>query len=110
MLFRSRGMLSLYEASFLLMEGENNLEKAKDFTSDSLRDFVSKNPTHELKSQVIHALEVPLHWNLPRWEARWFIGEYERIPNMNPTLLHLAKLDYNMLQAMYQEEVKSNIR
>nr|QHU78623.1 putative monoterpene synthase [Albizia julibrissin] len=105
-----RGILSLYEASFLLMEDENNLDKAKDFTSKSLEDFVSKNPTHELKSQVKHALEVPLHWRLPRWEARWFIGEYERIPNMNPTLLHLAKLDYNMLQAMYQEEVKSNIR
>ncbi|KAI9085911.1 hypothetical protein K1719_031988 [Acacia pycnantha] len=105
-----KGMLSLYEASFLLMEKETILEKANDFTTKSLKDIVSKNPEHELISQVKHALEVPFHWNLPRWEARWFISEYERIPNMNPTLLHLAKLDYNMLQAMYQEEVKSNIR
>ena len=42
-----RGMLSLYEASFLLMEDETNLEKAKDLTSKSLKDFVSKNPTHD---------------------------------------------------------------
>ncbi|KAK4255900.1 hypothetical protein QN277_008835 [Acacia crassicarpa] len=106
-----KGMLSLYEASFLLMENETILEKANDFVTKSLKDLVSKNPEHELISQVKHALEVPFHWNLPRWEVRWFIGEYERIPNnMNPTLLHLAKLDYNMLQALYQEEVKSNIR
>ncbi|XP_028785724.1 (+)-epi-alpha-bisabolol synthase-like [Neltuma alba] len=105
-----KGMLSLYEASFLLMEDETILEKATDFTSKSLRDFMSRNPGHELTSQVKHAMEVPLHWRLPRWEARWFISEYERMPNMNSNLLQLAKLDYNMLQAMYQEEVKSNIR
>ncbi|KAI9086077.1 hypothetical protein K1719_032154 [Acacia pycnantha] len=104
-----KGMLSLYEASFLLKENETILEEAKDFTSKSLKDFVSKNPEH-LISQVKHALEVPIHWRLPRWEARWFIGEYERTPNMNPTLLHLAKLDYNMIQTMYQDEIKSNIR
>ncbi|XP_054811990.1 (+)-epi-alpha-bisabolol synthase-like [Prosopis cineraria] len=105
-----KGMLSLYEASFHLMEDETILEKATNFTSKSLKDFVSNNTEHELTSQVKHALELPLHWRLPRWEARWFIGEYERMPNMNPTILQLAKLDYNMVQAMYQEEVKSNFR
>ncbi|XP_054792750.1 exo-alpha-bergamotene synthase-like [Prosopis cineraria] len=105
-----KGMISLYEASFLSMEDETVLEKAADFTLKSLNDFVSNNTGHELTSQVKHALEVPLHWRLPRWEARWFIGEYERMPHMNPTLLQLAKLDYNMVQAMFQEEVKSNIR
>ncbi|XP_028785935.1 (R)-limonene synthase 1, chloroplastic-like [Neltuma alba] len=96
--------------SFINDEDETILEKATDFTSKSLRDFMSRNPGHELTSQVKHAMEVPLHWRLPRWEARWFISEYERMPNMNSNLLQLAKLDYNMLQAMYQEEVKSNIR
>ncbi|XP_054813220.1 terpene synthase 10-like [Prosopis cineraria] len=105
-----KGMLSLYEASFHLMENETILEKATNFTSKSLKDFVRNNTEHELTCQVKHALELPLHWRLPRWEARWFIGEYERMPNMNPTILQLAKLDYNMAQAMYQEEVKSNIR
>ncbi|XP_028785723.1 myrcene synthase, chloroplastic-like, partial [Neltuma alba] len=50
-----KGMLSLYEASFLLMENETILERAADFTSKSLKGFVSKNPEYELASQVKQA-------------------------------------------------------
>ncbi|KAE9464212.1 hypothetical protein C3L33_03880, partial [Rhododendron williamsianum] len=39
-------------------------------------------------------------------EARWFIDVYERRPDLNPTLLQLAKLDYNMVQATHQSDLK----
>ncbi|KDP25964.1 hypothetical protein JCGZ_22993 [Jatropha curcas] len=38
-------------------------------------------------------------------EARWFIDAFEQKQHMNPTLLQLAKLDFNMVQSIYQKEV-----
>nr|GMC87958.1 (-)-alpha-terpineol synthase-like [Ipomoea batatas] len=66
----TKGILSLYEATYLCME------------------------------------EMPLYWRMQRFEARWFISVYEKRQNMNPVLLEFAKLDYNMVQAKYLEELK----
>ncbi|EXC08938.1 hypothetical protein L484_003391 [Morus notabilis] len=56
--------------------------------------------------QVSHALELPLHWRMRRLEARWFIDVYEKKPHMNSVILELAKLDFNMVQSMHQEDLK----
>ncbi|KAJ7949825.1 Myrcene synthase, chloroplastic [Quillaja saponaria] len=102
------GMLSLYEASYLLVESETILDEARDFTSKHLSEFVSRNKdgNNITSALVSHALELPLHWRIQRLEARWFIGVYERFHNMNPLLLELAKLDFNMVQATHQEDLK----
>nr|GMC89868.1 (-)-alpha-terpineol synthase-like [Ipomoea batatas] len=55
---------------------------------------------------VDHALEMPLYWRMQRFEARWFVSVYEKRQNMKPVLLEFAKLDYNMVQAKYLEELK----
>ncbi|GLT50647.1 hypothetical protein SLA2020_241190 [Shorea laevis] len=103
-----KGMLYLYEASFLSLEGESTLDAARTFARNYLSEYVqlneSKNPY--LSTLVEHALEFPLRWRMPRMEARWFIEVYQRSPDMNPLLLDLAKLDFNMVQAMHQEDLK----
>ncbi|KAL1294969.1 hypothetical protein AAHE18_19G177600 [Arachis hypogaea] len=111
------GMLSLYEASFLSFENETILDEAKDFTSKYLKEYLSKNNDenndhhdHYLSLLINQALEIPLHWRIPRWEAQWFINAYEQKKNMNPLLLQLAKLDFNILQTIYQEELKVSSR
>uniref|UniRef100_F6I6K2 Terpene synthase metal-binding domain-containing protein n=1 Tax=Vitis vinifera TaxID=29760 RepID=F6I6K2_VITVI len=43
---------------------------------------------------------------MPRLEARWFIDLYEKRQDMNHILVELAKLDYNMVQATHQEELR----
>ncbi|KAG5625401.1 hypothetical protein H5410_010619 [Solanum commersonii] len=43
---------------------------------------------------------------MPRLETRWYISIYERMPNANPLLLELAKLDFNIVQATHQEDLK----
>ena len=103
-----KGLLSLYEASFLLMHGENILDEAREFTSKHLQEFVKQNGDEIYLSKLIgHALKVPLHWRVPRLEARWFIELYRRSPEiMNPTFLKLSILDYNIVQSKYQEELK----
>ncbi|MED6140144.1 hypothetical protein PIB30_090248 [Stylosanthes scabra] len=115
------GMLSLYEASFHSMENETVLDEARDFTTKYLKEYLSKNNNNDesddnyddklyLSVLINHALELPLHWRIPRWEAQWFINAYEQSKNMNPTLLQFAKLDFNILQTIYQQELKDSSR
>ncbi|KAH7666196.1 (-)-alpha-terpineol synthase protein [Dioscorea alata] len=101
------GMLSLYEASHLVMEGEDTLDKARIFTTNHLKTiFKEENIDPILKEHVIHALEMPMHWRMARLHTHWFIGMYEKEDNMNPNLLEFAKLDFNMVQSIYQGELK----
>nr|WBW04293.1 terpene synthase [Ficus erecta] len=102
------GLLSLYEASFHLIKNESVLEEARQFTTKNLEEYTRRNKEQQnyVSKLVGHALELPLHWRLPRWEARWFIDAYETRPDMNPTLLEFAKLDFNIVQSMHQEDLK----
>ncbi|XP_034705174.1 (-)-alpha-terpineol synthase-like [Vitis riparia] len=102
-----KGILCLYEASYLSVEGENILEEARDFTRNFLEEYLERTvDQNDLTAIINHAMELPLHWRMLRLEARWFIDVYERSQGMNPILLELAKLDYNMVQATYQEDLK----
>uniref|UniRef100_A0A2N9GH73 Terpene synthase N-terminal domain-containing protein n=1 Tax=Fagus sylvatica TaxID=28930 RepID=A0A2N9GH73_FAGSY len=101
-----KGMLSLYEASFLSIEGENILEETRDFSTKHLEENVKQNKDQNLSTIVSHSLELPLHWRMPRLESRWFIDVYRRGEGMNPILLELAELDFNMVQATHQEDLK----
>ncbi|XP_022928006.1 terpene synthase 10-like [Cucurbita moschata] len=100
------GMLSLYEASFLCIEGENILEAAKYFTINYLEKYMRSCQDEYEASIIRHALELPLHWRISRLEARWFIDIYERKVNMNSILLEIAKLDFNRVQSVHQEDLK----
>ncbi|KAK7834551.1 myrcene synthase [Quercus suber] len=102
----TKGILSLYEASFLSLEGENILEEAREFTKNHLQEFINQNKDQNLSIIVSHALELPLHWRISRVEARWFIDVYGSREDMNAILLELAKLDFNMVQATHQEDIK----
>ncbi|XP_057488926.1 (-)-alpha-terpineol synthase-like isoform X3 [Actinidia eriantha] len=104
-----KGLLYLYEASYLSLEGDRILEEARDFTTKNLKKILMRKDMiddEDLAILVSHALEVPTHWRMQRLEARWFIDMYERRPNFSPTLLQLAKLDFNMVQATHQEDLK----
>nr|Q2XSC4.1 RecName: Full=Exo-alpha-bergamotene synthase; Short=LaBERS; AltName: Full=Trans-alpha-bergamotene synthase [Lavandula angustifolia]ABB73046.1 trans-alpha-bergamotene synthase [Lavandula angustifolia] len=99
-------LVSLYEASHISVEGESILDMAKDFSSHHLTEMVEQIGEACLAEQVKRTLELPLHWRVGRLEARWFVQAYETRPNSNPTLVELAKLDFNMVQAKYQDELK----
>nr|ADR74206.1 (E)-beta-ocimene/myrcene synthase [Vitis vinifera] len=101
-----KGLLCLYEASYLCVQGESTLEQARDFAHRHLGKGLEHNIDQNLAIEVNHALELPLHWRMPRLEARWFIDIYEKRQDMNPILLEFAKLDFNMVQATHQEDLK----
>ncbi|KAG0501224.1 hypothetical protein HPP92_001296 [Vanilla planifolia] len=105
------GLLSMYEASYLAMEGEDELDDARKFAIEQLskkrRSLISNS---SLAEQIDYSLDLPLHWRMPRLHARWFINFYERQEDMNPTLLKLAKLDFNIVQSIYKKELKEESR
>lgn len=101
-----KGILPLNEASFLLIEGERILEEARDFSTTQLKEYVKHYKEQNLPDIVTHALELPLHWRMLKLEARWFIDIYRSREGSNPILLELAELDFNMVQAAHQEDLK----
>ncbi|KAK9993981.1 hypothetical protein SO802_023684 [Lithocarpus litseifolius] len=102
----TKGILSLYEASFLLTESENMLEELRNFATKHLQEYVKQNKDKTLSAMVTYALELPLHWRVIKLETRRFIDIYRSREDMNPILLNLAELDFNMVQAVYQEDLK----
>ncbi|PKU85555.1 terpene synthase 10-like [Dendrobium catenatum] len=101
-----KGMLNLYEASFLAMEGEDELDEAGKFAMKHLKYHDRSLLSPQLVEQIEHALELPLHWRMSRLHTRWFIDAYGRHKNFNPTLLEFAKLDFNMVQSIYKTELQ----
>ncbi|MBA0739440.1 hypothetical protein Gogos_012714 [Gossypium gossypioides] len=101
-----KGLLNLYEASHLSMEDEGILDTARHFAAKQLQQYLKQKKLDEyVRMLVEHALELPLHWRVSRLEARWFIDVYEKREKRNPILLELAKLDFNIVQAVYQDDL-----
>ncbi|KAG8388794.1 hypothetical protein BUALT_Bualt02G0162200 [Buddleja alternifolia] len=98
------GLLSLYEASYMGANGEELLEEAMEFTKTHLKQLLPGLPA-QLQGQVAQALELPIHLRMARLEARRYIQQYATQNDHNPSLLELAKLDYNMVQAQHQIEL-----
>ncbi|PWA79156.1 (E)-beta-ocimene synthase protein [Artemisia annua] len=65
-----KGLINLYEASYLAFEGERDLHEAKLFATEYLTNFKDREcGAHEL---INHALELPLYRRMLRLEARWW--------------------------------------
>ncbi|KAK2989237.1 hypothetical protein RJ640_029535, partial [Escallonia rubra] len=68
----TRGILYLYEATYLSIPGESILDNARDFTTKHLKESLNdKNIDHNLAILARHSLELPLHWRMLRLEACW---------------------------------------
>nr|ABI20515.1 cinenol synthase [Salvia rosmarinus] len=108
----TKGLLQLYEASFLSAQGEETLEIAREFARKFLEKRVVDHEIDDINllTSVERALEFPTHWRVQMPNARSFIDAYKRRPDMNPVVLELAKLDINIVQAQFQQELKEASR
>ncbi|XP_054814806.1 alpha-farnesene synthase-like [Prosopis cineraria] len=98
-----KGLIELLEVSHLGLESEDILEDVKRFAINSLKDASTK--LHYSNQVVHHALELPSHWRVQWFQVKWHIKELEK-NHMNHVLLELAKLNFNIIQANLQKEVK----
>lgn len=102
-------VLNLYEASYHSFEDESILDDVRDFTTKYLKENL-EHMNEGISSLVSHALEIPLHWRVPRIEAKWFIEEYKKRSGIKLELIEFAKLDFNMVQAIHIEDLKHSSR
>ncbi|CAL9128522.1 unnamed protein product [Musa textilis] len=104
---QTKGMLCLFEASYLGKEGEFILIEAMDFTTKHLKNLMEEGSLEpRFREHVAHALELPLNWRMQRIHNRWFIETYQREATMNPLLLELAKLDFNLVQSIHKRDLR----
>ncbi|GMI72393.1 hypothetical protein like AT3G25810 [Hibiscus trionum] len=93
--------------AYLSVEGEGILDTAREFAAEQLEQHLQQNKLDEHQRMAVeHALELPLHWRMSRLETRWFIDLYEKREGRNPMLLELAKLDFNIVQAVHQDDLR----
>ncbi|KAI6697377.1 hypothetical protein NL676_017496 [Syzygium grande] len=105
-----KGLLGLYEASFHGLEGEIIVDEAWNFASKHLKDLNLDEIPATVANHVSHALDMPIHWRLNRLEARWFMDVYGKRQDRIPSLLGLAKLDFNLVQSIHKKEVGNMAR
>ncbi|KAJ8763756.1 hypothetical protein K2173_003538 [Erythroxylum novogranatense] len=98
-----RGMLTLYEAAHLGIRGEDILDEAIAFTTAGLQAVLNQLNI-QLAEQVRHALNRPIRKCPPRLEIKHYISSYSD-ESHNKTLLKFAKMDFNLLQGLHQEEL-----
>ncbi|KAD3641566.1 hypothetical protein E3N88_30790 [Mikania micrantha] len=102
------GMLSLYEATHMRVEGEDVLDEALEFTKYHLENIIEKHICSNdasLETQIHQALQRPLRKKSPRIEALHYIPVYQQQESHNENLLALAKLDFNLLQDLHRKEL-----
>ncbi|CAL1403874.1 unnamed protein product [Linum trigynum] len=104
------GMLNLYEAAYLRTRGESILDEAIEFTKTHLISAMV-SAAAELGSPVFaelvaRALKRPLRKVVESCEHLSFISVYEKFEGHDPKLVKLAKLNFNVLQNMYQTELR----
>nr|QSK97104.1 terpene synthase [Curcuma wenyujin] len=101
----AKGLLSLYNAAYLGTHEETILDEANSFTKCQLESLLGELE-QPLATEVSLFLETPLCRRTRRLLVRKYIPIYQENATRNDTILELAKLDFNLLQSLHQEEVK----
>ncbi|CAH2057395.1 unnamed protein product [Thlaspi arvense] len=106
LLWDFRGLLNLYEASYLAFVEEDALEQARAFAGGHLNNLKNNNNDPSVMEHINHTVELPLHHRMHMQEARWYTEAYGKRKDVNHFLLELAKHDFNHVQFMLQSEIK----
>lgn len=99
-------LLMLYNAAHLRTHGEEILDSIITFNKIRLQSLMTKKLEPELAEEVQCTLETPRFRRVKRVEARRYISVYEKKATRDETILEFAKMDYNILQAIYCDELK----
>jgi len=103
-----RSLLNLFRASLVAFPNEKVMEEAEIFSTTYLKEAVQKIPVSSLSRQIEYNMEYGWHTNLPRLEARNYMGDMiHEMPYMNvEKLLELAKLEFNIFHSLQERELK----
>ncbi|KAJ0082415.1 hypothetical protein Patl1_10964 [Pistacia atlantica] len=99
------GLMGLYEASHLSIDGEDVLDEAGDFSVKLLTERV-KNLDHYQARIVENTLAHPFHKSLARLMAKnLFVSKFPSKNKWTHVFEDLAKIDFNLVQSLHQKEM-----
>ncbi|XP_077243410.1 (3S,6E)-nerolidol synthase 1-like [Tasmannia lanceolata] len=64
----------------------------------------------DLADLVRHTLEHPFHMTLPRFNANYYLKDYQGDNGRTGVLQELAKLDFNIVQSLHQGELRAILK
>ncbi|KAF5728990.1 (3S 6E)-nerolidol synthase 1-like isoform X1 [Tripterygium wilfordii] len=100
------GLMALYEASHLCLEGESVLQEAADYSAQLLHTCVT-NLAHNQATMVEHTLSHPHHKSFSKFTGKKYLSHGFQDTNNGwiNILKGLAKIDFDMAQSTYQKEI-----
>lgn len=99
-------LMTLYDAAHLRVHGEDILDNIITFNKSRLRALMKTDLEAELLEEIRVTLETTLFRRVERVEARHFISVYQKKAARDDNILEFAKLDYNLVQVVYCNELK----
>jgi len=101
-------LISLYNAAHLRTHGETILDEAISFTRGCLNSMLPYlNQEGTFAHEVICALAIPMPRRVQIYDHKNYISIYERDTMIDRKVLALAKLNSNLMQNYYQQELNS---
>ncbi|KAK2988350.1 LOW QUALITY PROTEIN: hypothetical protein RJ640_001535, partial [Escallonia rubra] len=100
----TRGLMELYEASQLSIEGEDILEEAANFSSQLLTLRMEHLDHHQARI-VKKTLEHPYRKSLARSTIKNFTIDFDDINGYKSTLQELASMEIDVVQTVHQQEL-----
>ncbi|XP_044335862.1 alpha-terpineol synthase, chloroplastic [Triticum aestivum] len=107
-----RELLSLYNAAHFSIHGEIILDKAISFTKRSLESklpYLEGLMAHEIQC-ALEICDIPLPRRVAIYDVKIYISTYEKEATLNKSVLELAKVNFNLMQLQYQQELKVTTR
>ncbi|KAF3445378.1 hypothetical protein FNV43_RR10554 [Rhamnella rubrinervis] len=111
----TEGILSLYQASYYLIDGESILEEARDFAAKHLREYMQRprnidddDDDQILSALVGHTLELPPHWRVLRPVGVTFepeLGYCRRMSTIVNALITVIDDTYDVYGTLEELEV-----
>nr|QWB49554.1 terpene synthase 23 [Aquilaria sinensis] len=100
-----KGLMELYEASQLGVDGEDIIAEAEAYSSQFLRQLEPLLDHHQAIA-VRHTLTQPHHKNIARFNALNYLHNYQGANTWVHVLQDLAKLDFDLVQSLYKQELQ----
>lgn len=102
-----RDILGLYNAAHLRTLGEKILDEAVNFTRSRLESMVSYLKLEgPFAREVTRTLAIPIPRRVRIYDCKYYISIYEKDTTLEKKILALAKLNFNLMQIHYQQELK----
>ncbi|XVF25946.1 hypothetical protein REPUB_Repub13aG0257800 [Reevesia pubescens] len=101
-----KGLMELYEASQLGIDGEDILDEAREFSSQTLKKWLNIAEIDHFSGRAIrNTLDQPYHKSLSRFIARNLLTDFQSTNGWINVLQELAKMDFNLVQSLHQKEI-----